>query len=418
VAGNPSQNLTTARENFKTKCGEPWDDQKHVCDYKDADGFHCSGEVSASTTPDPTNPTTSNSDWCTGTPDRNRDVAKNNFATACGQTWNDQLGHVCVNKSDGWHCSGTITNSASSIPRAPREVKARRWHPHVVLIRWNISDYDDHHTYRSESRPSGFKIFRNGRKIAFVSKDKSEFVDKAAPSGRPSYQVVVSAGNISSPSSNVADYSFTSRIATRNGDKLEYPSRDGVGSRDLQITPAVVQGTPEAPAHNFTTVTNSDGENLGSLSITHNGDSFSAQANPQYGSTQNYHAGDLPLSPERQTWMEQDFIDWIEDAFPDKPTPPPTTTPGGGGCEDCPGPGPTKPIDEPGFFCPKGSSQEGENRCVPNDKLSHCVGSVINEQQPVKAKIAFGSACNTTYNDQLVHQCEWVANPQGWRCFK
>lgn len=57
--GNPSQNLATARQNFQTKCGEPWNDQKHVCDYK-PDGFHCNGNVSASTTPAPSNPTTSN----------------------------------------------------------------------------------------------------------------------------------------------------------------------------------------------------------------------------------------------------------------------------------------------------------------------------------------------------------------------
>jgi hypothetical protein len=341
--GNPSQNLATARENFKTKCGEPWNNQKHVCEYKDADGFHCSGNVSASTTP--TNPTTSNppatNDWCTGTPDRNRDVAKRNFATACGQTWNDQLGHVCVNKSDGWHCSGTITNSASSIPRAPREVKARRWHPHVVLIRWNISDYEPFHTYWSESRPRGFKIFRNGRQIAFVSKDKSEFVDKVAPSGRPSYQVVVvSAGNISSPSSNVADYSLTSRIATRNGNRLEYPPRGGVGSRDLQMSVDVIQGTPDTPVTTFATITNSDGENLGSISITHNGENFAARADSPYAGVSNYSSGDLPLSPEVSEVLQQGFIEWIETSFPEKPvrtTPPPRNE--GDGDRDPPGAG-------------------------------------------------------------------------------
>ncbi len=148
--GNPNQNIDEARRNFKNKCGEPWNDQKgHVCDYK-SDGFHCNGNVSDSgsgasvpaptpTTPAATSPSsTSNSAWCTGTPDRNIDMAKEEFKKACGQYWNDQLGHVCTRKPDGWHCSGNKTSAdqVASVPYAPRFVMARRWHSHVVQISW------------------------------------------------------------------------------------------------------------------------------------------------------------------------------------------------------------------------------------------------------------------------------------------
>jgi len=47
--GAPDQNITTARNNFKTKCGEVWDPQKHKCDHK-ADGYHCNGNTSGPNT--------------------------------------------------------------------------------------------------------------------------------------------------------------------------------------------------------------------------------------------------------------------------------------------------------------------------------------------------------------------------------
>ena len=50
--------------------------------------------------------------WCTGTPDQNIDAARANFKAQCGETWNDQ-NHVCEYKSDGYHCNGNISALSS-----------------------------------------------------------------------------------------------------------------------------------------------------------------------------------------------------------------------------------------------------------------------------------------------------------------
>ncbi|MEE9424977.1 MAG: hypothetical protein V3V18_08340 [Methylococcales bacterium] len=420
-SGEPDQNLDVARQNFQTKCGEPWNDQKHVCDYK-PDGFHCNGNVTASTTPEPTNPTTSNPpatnpDWCTGTPDRNRDVAKINFRDACGQTWNDQLGHICESKSDGWHCSGTKVEGALN---KPNSLGATRWHSRVVILNWQPSN--------APAQIGGYEIFRNGNKIA-TTRDVT-YKDSNA-SGNPSYQLVAfSYAGIRSPSTNAVHPSFPNALSNSNAlttradsgsSEASFESRvtatNGSESRTATVTARTVTTVGgNRSTHLSAPVTNEDGERVGTIQQQYDGETVTVTLTPSYGpeSKIDYANGD----PSRLAPGITDNIDRFITEFPNRPTPPPTTTPGGGDCEDCPTNPRPRPVDQPGFFCPKGSSQEGGNRCVPNDKLSHCVGPVVNEQQPVEAKIAFGSACKTTYNDQLGHQCEWVADPQGWRCFK
>jgi hypothetical protein len=194
-SGNPDQNLDTAKVNFKAKCGEAWDDQKgHVCDYK-SDGYHCNGNRSASASPatsDPSSSTAADTGWCSGTPDRNIDTAKGNFKTACGMTWNDQLGHVCEWKPDGWHCRGNT--SALTAPAAPTNVRATRIGPAVVHIEWTSSGTDI----------SYYDLYRNGKKFASTGSSKRYYQDKQAQ-GYPTYQVVAIGKNkVRSPSSNTA----------------------------------------------------------------------------------------------------------------------------------------------------------------------------------------------------------------------
>ena len=52
------------------------------------------------------------SQWCTGKPDQNLDAAKRSFRTECGQAFNDQIGHKCDYKSDGFHCNGMVSGTA------------------------------------------------------------------------------------------------------------------------------------------------------------------------------------------------------------------------------------------------------------------------------------------------------------------
>lgn len=47
--------------------------------------------------------------WCTGTPSQTISVARWNFKSKCGETWNDQKGHVCDYKPDGYHCHGIVS---------------------------------------------------------------------------------------------------------------------------------------------------------------------------------------------------------------------------------------------------------------------------------------------------------------------
>ncbi len=325
--GNPSQNLTTARENFKTKCGEPWNDQKHVCDYKDADGFHCSGEVSASTTPDPTNPTTSNPpatnpDWCTGTPDRNKDAAKINFALECGQTWNDQLGHVCEWKeSNEWHCRGT--RSASVPPTTPRNIIAKHWTPRTVFIDWNAS--------LGSEGVRGYDVFRNGEKIA--TSVATEYHDRNGY-GSPRYQIVAIGGdNIRSPSS--------SPVA---------PLNSGLNSRDRTeaVGRVVKNGNEERRIQGFlieregsvaisARVTDEQGNELGMYTQAYDDQlgEITVAMEPRYGEPKTF------VNDNATTVADIDALpdEHITGTYPDRPTPPPTTQPpGDDNCAHCPPP--------------------------------------------------------------------------------
>ncbi len=349
--GNPSQNLATARQNFKTKCGEPWNDQKHVCDYK-PDGFHCSGNVSASTTPAPTNPTTSNSpatnpDWCTGTPDRNRDVAKRNFRDACGQTWNDQLGHICESKSDGWHCSGNRISSNGSELRAPRSVKATRLHPKVVAIEWETIGI---HSVL-------YDIYRNGKKIGYLSPqryayDHGEYpstflyVDKNA-TGNPTYQIVAYNSRTRSPSSNVADPLNTTRARTLVSSTGSYNNLTrGVSTQET----VEVDVSRDISMRSTVDISDGNGNYLGTMTQTYNGDKVTSTIDSVYGSSyevdldpvyayEGLNGGGLVRAEVGLGVVN--VGDVVLSEFPPKPRG--TTTPGGGGeCENCP-PTPTQP---------------------------------------------------------------------------
>ncbi len=352
-SGNPSQNIDEARQNFKTKCGEPWNDQKgHVCDYKQ-DGYHCNGNVSASTTPAPTSLTTSttpasNPDWCTGTPDYNIDEAKRNFARSCGQTWNDQLGHVCKRQTGEWHCSGTTSGSAAFIPTAPSGVKTQRWHPRVVFIKW------DTEAYVYQRQLSGFKIFRNGNYIVFVGKNESSYVDRNAI-GSPKYQIVaVGANNMSSPSSRIADTALNYRgrdevsnvrreIRNENGEVVRVAEGVMIESEQRTTIDAVVKDT--------------SGNSLGTVHVEDNGSSVFATTRPEYGENagRTTHS-DLRGGLDLDSFYANEFIS----QFPSKPqAQPPQTTPGEGG----EGPNPTNPTTTTG---PANPTTTGPNGITPS----------------------------------------------------
>lgn len=187
--GNPSQNIAVARENFKTKCGEPWNDQKHVCDYK-PDGYHCNGNVSASKTPETTsstrsNPTASSSSRCTGNPSQNIDTARQNFKNKCGEPWNDQK-HVCDYKSDGFYCSGnvsastTLTNPTTEPPGKPRT-------PSFISV-GDVGSYNSV-VWRSDRALKGVNVHRNGSYVGSVNMPDNVFNDFAGNAGDRYYLI-------------------------------------------------------------------------------------------------------------------------------------------------------------------------------------------------------------------------------------
>lgn len=110
---------------FPEKCGEPWNDQIHTCEYTDQ-GWHCknigrpasnSGQTVAPVNSDsqsvldvggvhhvPGPEPESESGVCdfwSGT--HNLDETRAMFPEKCGLAWNDQV-HKCEYTDDGWHC--------------------------------------------------------------------------------------------------------------------------------------------------------------------------------------------------------------------------------------------------------------------------------------------------------------------------
>ncbi len=273
-SGNPDQNLDAAKENFKAKCGEAWDDQKgHVCDYK-SDGYHCNGNRSAAASPATSDPSTSiaaDTGWCSGTPDRNIAIAKRNFHKSCGQLWNDQLGHVCEWKSDGWHCRGN--KSASSAPSAPT-VTATRTHPRVVYIEWAPQGNPNAISY--------YELYRNGKKFASVGSNKRFYEDKQAQ-GRPTYQVVaVGKNKVRSPSSNIAEPVDLVHPGARNGIPTEDQHRQG--NRNVyengRITADITQ---DASITHRSEITDEAGNSLGTITEVYDGENVRTELNPTYG---------------------------------------------------------------------------------------------------------------------------------------
>jgi hypothetical protein len=152
--------------------------------------------------------------WCTGTPNQNLDAARANFKAACGETYNDQKGHVCDYKSDGFHCNGNI--SASSSPtQTPAPVNQQppatssgndgntspvsgefdvNRQPYLVVI-------SDHATgapkleWAPVTGAAGYNVYRNDKYINTVSqptgsRDIARFLDNTTTGSGNEYYVV------------------------------------------------------------------------------------------------------------------------------------------------------------------------------------------------------------------------------------
>ena len=334
-SGNPDQNLDAAKENFKAKCGEAWDDQKgHVCDYK-SDGYHCNGNRSAAASPatsDPSSSTAADTGWCTGTPDRNIDIAKEHFKTACGQAWNDQIGHVCERKTDGWHCRGITSPSGTHIPTKPGGVTVRRWHPNVVFIEWDTEGYNYQYRVRR------FEIYRNGEKIGSVNRprrNKAYFYDRNAR-GNNRYQIVaINQSNMRSPSSdavapttNSGTHSSSLRSGQRETSRVNDVTVTSPSTgRTVELTNGTVTQTNSAQTVTYD-VTSTDGEPLGTMEITHTGgDELDLSLSPNYGGSESVTAT-IPDEDYRTNGPETNAaMGAVPDLFPDKPRP---SNPGGG----------------------------------------------------------------------------------------
>ncbi len=118
-SGNPSQNIDEARRNFKSKCGEPWNDQEgHVCDYK-PDGYHCNGHVS-STLETHASPEDGQWKWCWSFPLRNSEAAaKRQFKESCHREYGNR-GDDCGKLLPGrWACRGLIEYFTITIVAEP-----------------------------------------------------------------------------------------------------------------------------------------------------------------------------------------------------------------------------------------------------------------------------------------------------------
>ncbi len=91
--------------------------------------------------------------WCTGKPDQYLLSAKHNFESKCQAEYNDQLGHACEYKPDGYHCHGMVSIRSITRPDAPQITRAF-WVDNHIRITGN--QYD-------RSNVTGFNIYLNGR---------------------------------------------------------------------------------------------------------------------------------------------------------------------------------------------------------------------------------------------------------------
>ena len=277
--GRPDQNLDAAKRSFRDRCGEPYNDQKgHRCDYK-SDGFHCNGQVGANSpssgeSSPPASPRKpSAGSYCYGAPSRNQTTAKRNFRSRCGETWNDQIGHVCEWKSDGWHCGGKLRGNIG--PSAPRSVKGTFWARSVIHLQWT-------RPISSRSPVRYYKVFRNGRYIAKVS--RTEYVDRRAPSSAKYQIVAVDRKNNVSPSSDEWDRRITARQGERNmGFKSTYY---GSSNQTTRKATGMTTLSPNGSTTSGAVITDGNGNRLGTATQSYDPatDTTTTVFDPDYGS--------------------------------------------------------------------------------------------------------------------------------------
>lgn len=82
-----------------------------------------------------------------------------------------------------------------------------------------------------------------------------------------------------------------------------------------------------------------------------------------------------------------------------------------------------EPVSEGGPEAEAEANEVSEPQSVDQQPSADCRGPLVPGETPEGAKQAFAlplneGGCGMVWNDQLTHQCEWVANPQhGWICF-
>ncbi|MEE9395387.1 MAG: hypothetical protein V3V31_00095 [Methylococcales bacterium] len=536
--GAPDQNISVARANFKAKCGETWNDQKHVCDHK-PDGFHCNGNISASgSTPTQTpNPATSN----TGGGDNTSSTQSQSLAAPInlGVTYDTNLARLAwvpVTGAAGYNVYrnekylDTVITNVGYIDNKPVggeneyyviafDASKKVFSPKsnkVVFVNILSGGVVDNGNVAPIDKPTGlagrafgdsvsltwnavngaveYEIFLGLRSVA-RTRDNSVILTGFDP-GEYSFSVRAHAtwGAWSNFSDSISIVVTTQQVdlatvgnvvsgSDNNGDEsnmniqsIDSSDPDGIDYSESE-TPAgeptftvVDQSTGQTTTIYFdfddptqaTMVVNMDpdsgqgevfdgnGNFVTGLDVTESGGVVTGETMTDLGPLH----FDTDLTTLEQTFQDAygnpqspgylfsaqvsgpNTIPVIDNNNPDPGSDDQGPNPGGptvddcyGGCVDSPmDPPPGGPTDDDCYGgCVDTPMTDDDDDEDDNDGLitdgsraqkSHCVGPVINEQQPVEAKVAFGSACNTTYNDQLGHQCEWVANPQGWRCFK
>jgi hypothetical protein len=150
--------------------------------------------------------------WCTGTPNQNLDAARANYKAACGETYNDQKGHVCDYKSDGYHCNGnTSTSTSSSSTLTPSSTNQQPLAtsnsvdnsgssspaqgglsaPNNLIVRKNSASGPPILKWSPVSGAAGYNIYRDNEYLDTVNRaggNTEEYTDSSAPgSGKIEY---------------------------------------------------------------------------------------------------------------------------------------------------------------------------------------------------------------------------------------